>query len=88
AGVFAFAVRTDDVAGTQAAVDRVAADLAPTVRRIEATLDETAAPRAPDPAVLSTLVTEDGINVMQTRDGVKHVVITDPTASTPETAGP
>lgn len=80
-GVFDFSVSTDDVAATQSAVDRVAADLAPTVRRIDAVLQENAAARPASPQVLSALTTEDGVNVMETRDGVKHVVITDPMAS-------
>ena len=80
AGVFAFAVRTDDIAATQAAVNRVAADLAPTVRRIDAVLDEAPAASPPLPAVVSALVTDDGVSVMQTHDGVKHLIVTSPGA--------
>lgn len=89
AGVFDYAVVTDDVVATQASVDRVAADLAPTVRRIAAVLQESAAVRPAAPAVLSALTTEDGINVMETRDGVKHLVITSSSAGLAnESSGP
>ena len=88
-GVFDYSVATDDVAATQAAVDRVAADLAPTVRRIDAVLQENAGAQPAAPSVLSALTTEDGVNVMETRDGVKHVVITDPMpAAASEPGGP
>ena len=48
----------------------MAVDLAPTVRRIDAVLEEPPMPHPPLPAVLSALTTEDGIDVMETRDGV------------------
>jgi type III secretion protein D len=87
-GVFAFNAVTPDVAATQAELDRVASDLAPSVRRINAVLEEPALPHPPMPSVLSALTTEDGINVMETRDGVKHLVMssrmpTAPSSSTP-----
>lgn len=77
-GVFAFNAVTSDVAATQAELDRVASDLAPTVRRVDAVLEEPPVPRPSLPAVLSALTTEDGINVMETRDGVKHLVMSSP----------
>lgn len=75
AGVFSYAARATDVAATQAALDRVTADLSPVVKRIDAVLEEPAAPQPPGPAVLSSLST-DGVSVMETRDGVKHMVLT------------
>ena len=77
ARVFSVLVEAADVAGTQAAIDRVATDLAPLVRRIDAVLQETPEARAPMPATLSTM-TADGVSVLETRDHVKHLVITDP----------
>ena len=74
AGVFRVEVATADVEAARAAIARVAADLAPTVRRIDAVLDESAAPQPPMPAVLSSWVSGDGTTVMETRDGVKHLV--------------
>jgi type III secretion protein D len=76
-GVFRFVAKTQDVAATQAAVEGVQADLAPAVKRIDAELEEIAASRAPDAPMLSSL-TADGLAVLQTRDGVKHLVLTDP----------
>jgi type III secretion protein D len=75
AGVFSYAVKANDVAATQASIDRVTADLTPIVKRIDAVLEEPATPQPPGPAVLSSLST-DGVSVMETRDGVKHLVLT------------
>ena len=75
AGVFGYAVKANDVAATQAAIDRVTADLSPVVKRIDAVLEEPATPQPPSPSVLSSL-SADGVSVMETRDGVKHLVLT------------
>jgi len=75
AGVFSYAVKANDVAATQASIDRVTADLTPIVKRIDAVLEEPAAPQPPSPSVLSSL-SADGVSVMETRDGVKHLVLT------------
>jgi len=75
AGVFSFTARATDVAATQAAIDRVTADLSPVVKRIDAVLEEPASAPPPGPAVLSSL-SADGVSVMETRDGVKHMVLT------------
>jgi len=87
-GVFAFTAQTADVAQAQAGIQRVAVDLAPTVRRIDAVLEEPPMPHPPLPAVLSALTTEDGINVMETRDGVKHLVISSPSVSAVPSSSP
>jgi type III secretion protein D len=75
ARVFSVAVESADVAATQAAINRVAVDLSPLVRHIDAVLQETPEARVSMPAMLSTL-TADGVSVMETRDHVKHLVIT------------
>jgi type III secretion protein D len=77
-GVFAIDVRSADVEATRAAIARVAADLAPTVRRLDPLIEETAGPPARTPAVKSSWVSTDGTNVMETRDGVKHLVPAEP----------
>lgn len=78
ARVFSVLVESADVSATQAAIDRVATDLSPLVRHIDAVLQETPEARAPMPATLSTM-TADGVSVLETRDHVKHLVITDAT---------
>jgi len=85
-GVFSFTATTPDVAATQAEINRVAVDLAPTVRRIDAVLEEPPMPHPPLPAVLSALTTEDGIDVMETRDGVKHLVLSAPSPSSAQSS--
>ena len=87
-GVFTFGALTSDIAATQADLDRVASDLAPSVRRIDAVLEEPPLPHPPLPAVLSALTTEDGINVMETRDGVKHLVMSSPLPSASSSSAP
>ncbi|AKJ27834.1 hypothetical protein [Caldimonas brevitalea] len=73
AGVFAFIGEAPDPQAVRAAISRVAADLGPAVRRIDATLEQTKGkPVKVD--YLSTLTT-DGLSVVHTRDGVKHVVV-------------
>ena len=84
ARVFTVAVESADVGVTQAAINRVAVDLAPLVRRIDAVLQETPEARMPMPAMLSTM-TADGVSVLETRDHVKHLVMTDPVPA-PEAA--
>ena len=85
AGVFRVSVDSDDVAGTQASLDRVAVDLAPVVKRIEGDVHETSTV-ASLPETLSTM-TADGVSVMETRDGVKHLVLTDAKQDVPPAAG-
>jgi type III secretion protein D len=74
-GVFSFGVQTDDIAAAQAAVSRVASDLAPTVRRIDAVLDEAPPTQPAMPAMRSTWIGEDGTSVMEGRDGAKYLVM-------------
>jgi type III secretion protein D len=77
-GVFSYVADTADPRATRAALDRVAADLAPAVKRIDATLEEQVT--EPKVRMLSNLQT-DSVSVMQTRDGVKHLVVRPPVAS-------
>ena len=92
ARVFNVVVESTDVGAAQAAVDRVATDLSPLVRRIDAVLQETPEAQPPMPATLSTM-TADGVSVLETRDHVKHLVITEPAmadeadAAAPPSAG-
>jgi len=72
-GVFTYVAEAADEAAARAAVDRVSADLAATVKRIDATFERTEG-RESGP-ILSRL-TVDGISVVQTRDGVKHLAVT------------
>ena len=74
--VFEVAVASTDVDATKAAVNRVADDLAPLVRRIDTVIQETPEPPLPTPAMLSLMVA-DGVSVMETRDHVKHLVLND-----------
>jgi len=83
-GVFSLAARTDDVEGTRASVQRVAADLAPLVQRIDTVFDEAPAAPARTPDVSSTL-TVDGLAVTETRNGVKNLVLSEPA---PDDAAP
>jgi len=81
-GVFSFAVKSSDVAATQAMLDRVRADLAPVVRRIDAVLEEPPAKMPAMSPVLSALSAE-GVSVMETRDGMKHLVMAEPAIEEP-----
>jgi len=80
-GAFSYTVKAPDVAVAQASLDRVKTDLAPVVKRIDAVLEETT-PRSVIPRLLSSW-SADGVSVMETRDGVKHLVITDAPADAP-----
>jgi type III secretion protein D len=74
AGVFSFHADTVDPDATRAAVNRVAADLAPSVSRIDAVLEQTETAKRTI-SVLSSF--SDGeVSVVQTRDGAKHFGIT------------
>jgi type III secretion protein D len=72
-GVFTYVAEATDEAAARAAIERVSADLASTVKRIDATFERTDG-RESGP-ILSRL-TVDGMSVVQTRDGVKHLVVT------------
>jgi type III secretion protein D len=71
-GVFSYTAETADTKAARLALDRVSAELTPTVRRIEASLEHIGA--ADSTPMLSRLTT-DGLSVVQTRDGVKHMVV-------------
>jgi len=72
-GVFSVVGEASDINAARAALDRVAVDLAPTVSKIDATLEQTQSAETRLP-ILSRL-TADGVSVVQTRDGVKHIVV-------------
>ncbi len=75
-GVFTFTAEVSDTKAAREAIDRVAADLAPAVRRIDPTLETTEKDKAQVP-VLSSMTAGD-ISIVQTRDGQKHLVVTAP----------
>jgi len=75
------AMHLDDV---RAAAARIAADLAPQVRGIE--LAATEAP-APDRVPVGAMLSSDGLQYVQTRDGVKHLSLTpEPIVELPDAA--
>lgn len=76
ARVFDFSVQTADVEAARAAVERVAADLASVVRRIDISIQESPQLNPPLPATLSSL-TSDSVSVLETRDGTKHLVMSE-----------
>jgi type III secretion protein D len=75
-GVFTFTAEVSDTKAASEAIDRVAADLAPAVRRIDPTLEITEKDKAQVP-VLSSM-TSGNVSIVQTRDGQKHLVVTAP----------
>jgi type III secretion protein D len=70
-GVFSYVAEAADERAARAAIERVSSDLAPAVKRIDATFEHTESSSGP---ILSRF-TADGISVVQTRDGVKHLVV-------------
>ncbi len=84
AGVFSVTAESADPAATRQLIDRVAADLAPHVKRIDITLERTESSKNPVPVLSSS---SDGeVSVVQARDGSKYVVINP--ADSPEAAPP
>lgn len=76
-GVFSFVADAPDVNVTKLAIQRVQADLADVVSRIDANIVPLQK-KLLEPPVLSSM-SEDGMSVVQTLDGQKHLVVTDPT---------
>ena len=74
AGVFSFQAESADPEATRAAVARVAADLAPSVQRIEVAVTRTETVHR-SISVLSSFSDGD-VSIVQTRDGAKHFVTT------------
>jgi type III secretion protein D len=72
-GVFTYVAEAADEAAARAAIERVSADLASTVKRIDATFERT---EGRDSGPILSRLTVDGMSVVQTRDGVKHLVVT------------
>jgi type III secretion protein D len=75
-GVFSYTGEAQDPKAVRQAIDRVSADLGDVVRRIDVTLEQTDKQTADIP-ILSSLK-DDEISVVQTRDGVKHLVVAEP----------
>lgn len=85
-GVFVVSGQVSDVEHLREAVERVAADLAPLVRRIE--LGATELPTTGH-VPMSALLSSEGLQYVQTRDGVKHLSVsstTDPDVIDPPAA--
>jgi type III secretion protein D len=74
-GVFSFTAEAADPQATRQAIDRVVADLGPLVRRVDVTLEQTDK-KKPELPILSSMQ-DDEVSIVQTRDGQKHLVITD-----------
>lgn len=81
-GVFSLSAEVTDERAARAAVDRIAADLAPAVTKVHASF-ERIYPTDPLGPILSRSQ-QDGLSVVQTRDGVKHIVIEAVRAAAPE----
>jgi type III secretion protein D len=75
-GVFAFTAESRETKAVRQAIDRVSADLGDVVRRIDVTLEQSDQKPADIP-ILSSMK-DDEISVVQTRDGIKHLVVTEP----------
>jgi type III secretion protein D len=75
AGVFNVVAEVTDERAARAALDRMSADLAPAVKQITASLEKIY-PKDPLGPILSSSQ-QDGLSVVQTRDGVKHLVMLD-----------
>lgn len=69
-GVFGITAQVADPDSARAAISRVAADLAPAVKRIDAVLDQTEATRK-TVSVLSSF-SDGNVTVVQTKDGAKY----------------
>jgi type III secretion protein D len=74
-GVFLVSGQVADVERLREGIERVAADLAPLVRRIE--LGATELPTASH-VPMSALLSSEGLQYVQTRDGVKHLSVSSP----------
>jgi len=75
-GVFVVSGQVSDVEHLRESVERVAADLAPLVRRIE--LGATELPTTGH-VPMSALLSSEGLQYVQTRDGVKHLSVSSTT---------
>jgi type III secretion protein D len=69
-GVFVVGGRAMYLDKVRAATTRIAADLAPLVRGIEVAADESP---APDSVPVGAMLSTDGLQYVQTRDGAKHL---------------
>jgi type III secretion protein D len=93
-GVFLFTAEAPNPEATRAAIDRLALDLAPAVKRIDVSLEQTAAKTAApaaqaganaQPGPLLSAFSDGDVSVVQTRDGAKHLVMS---KQDPNPAGP
>jgi type III secretion protein D len=83
-GVFSFQVESADPDGTRAAISRVAADLAPSVQRIELVVTQSKATHR-NTRVTSSFSDGD-VSIVQTKDGAKYFGLTPTEIATPPRA--
>jgi type III secretion protein D len=74
-GVFSFSGEPADAQATRQAIERVTADLGALVRRVDTHFEQTQK-KPPEVPILSAMQT-GGVSVVQTRDGQKHLVVSD-----------
>jgi type III secretion protein D len=75
-GGFAIEAEVRDFAAARAAIDRVVADLAPHVRHVEFT--DTASGQRLNGQPVMAAYSDGHTSIVQTRDGVIHLVVTSP----------
>lgn len=80
-GVFSFKVESADVETTRAAISRAAADLAPSVQRIEAAV--TQAKTAHRNVSVTSTFSDGDVSIVQTKDGAKYFGLVDVDATVP-----
>ena len=85
-GVFSLTAQVPDPDRARAAISRVAADLAPAVKRIDVTLDQTEVSKKAV-SVLSTFSDGD-VTVVQTKDGSKYFELSKPDPATGSVLAP
>jgi type III secretion protein D len=75
-GVFAFTGEAANTTAVRQAINRVTVDLGNAVRRIDVTLEQ--GDKKPIEVPILSSMNDGEISVVQTRDGVKHLVVTEP----------
>jgi type III secretion protein D len=71
-GVFSVVAEADNLNAARASISRIQDDLAPVVKRIDVSLE---AATVPDKTPIRSRMSSEELQVVQTRDGVKHMVL-------------